>query len=172
MVHRKPDERERSSPRGRPFAKGNKEAVKKRKPSNKVLDDSGRESSVEGGVVAPHPLIITTHRLTDEIKQAKQVDQNITNITPEILNESVECVEEKIEPVQAKEDLKDLELIDSLEFKNGPNTLSIRFSKKHNRMFRIQVFLNEDNEIRPVTYAGARTGYTFWQLLKAALKKE
>ncbi len=167
MVHRKPNEGEKSKPRGKPFEKGNKRG----KATRKVLDDSGRESSVEGGVVAPHPLVITTHRLTDEIKQVKQVDQNITNITPEILNESVECAEEKIDQIQTKEDLKDLELIDSLDFINGPNTLSIRFSKKHNRMFRIQIFLNGDNEIRPVTYAGARTGYAFWNLLKAALKK-
>jgi hypothetical protein len=38
-------------------------------------------------------------------------------------------------------------------------------------MFRIQVFLNDQVEIRNVTYTGAKTGYGFWNLLKGALKK-
>jgi len=68
------------------------------------------------------------------------------------------------------DETKELELIESIDFKNGENKLSIRFSKKHNRMFRIQIFLNDKNEIRPVTYSGASTGKTFWSLLKGVLK--
>ncbi len=65
---------------------------------------------------------------------------------------------------------QELDLIDSMEFLNGENKLTIRFSKKHNRMFRIQVFLNDKHEVRPVTYTGSSTGYAFWNLLKGALK--
>ena len=75
------------------------------------------------------------------------------------------------EAAPAQNEVKELELIESLDFMNGTNKLSIRFSKKHNRMFRIQVFLNDTNEIRPVTYSGASTGGTFWKLLKGILKK-
>lgn len=63
-----------------------------------------------------------------------------------------------------------LDLIESIQFKNGENTLTINFSKKHNRMFRIQVFLNDKYEVRPVTYTGSSTGYAFWNFLKGALK--
>ena len=67
---------------------------------------------------------------------------------------------------------KELELIDSIEFRNGKNFLTIRFSKRHNRMYRIQIFLNDEFEVRPVTYTGASTGQTFWNLLKGSLNSE
>lgn len=70
-----------------------------------------------------------------------------------------------------KDDTKKFEIIEKIEFKNGENILSIRFSKKNNRMFRIQVFLNDEFEIRPVTYSGSSTGISFWNLLKGSLKK-
>jgi hypothetical protein len=71
-----------------------------------------------------------------------------------------------------EDEKKDMELepIDAIEFLNGKNKLTIRFSKRHNRMFRIQVFLNNTHEVRPVTYTGSSTGYAFWNLLKGALK--
>jgi len=49
--------------------------------------------------------------------------------------------------------------------------LSIRFSAVNNRRYRIQVFLNDETEVRPVTYQGSSSGYAFWKLLKGALKK-
>ena len=72
----------------------------------------------------------------------------------------------------SKKDKKPLELIDSLEFLRGTDKLTIRFSKKANRMYRIQIFLNNGSEIRPVTYTGARTAYTFWDMLKGCLKTQ
>jgi hypothetical protein len=70
-----------------------------------------------------------------------------------------------------KENNLDSELIETLEFKNGENTLTIRLLKKMTRMFRIQVMLNEKTEIRPVTYVGSSTAYCFWNMLKDSLKK-
>ena len=71
--------------------------------------------------------------------------------------------------VNSEEDKK-LQKIESLEFKNGENTLTIRFSKTNNRLFRVQVFLNEETEIRPMSLSGSSSGYSFWNLLKKALK--
>jgi hypothetical protein len=69
------------------------------------------------------------------------------------------------------EDSKANVLVDCLEFKSGENILKINLYKKHNRMFRIQIFLNESTEIRPSTYAGGNPALCYWKLLKNSLKK-
>lgn len=169
MVHREPIEGKKLKPRGRPFRKGNKRG----KLKDEVLASSGRESSLEGGVVAPALESSIVEPASDEIFHQlpklviETIDNTETNQVEEI--EPVEPVAEIKEEV--KKELKDLETIESIDFKNGDNTLSIRFSKRHNRMYRIQVFLNNELEIRHVTYTGASTGYAFWNLLKGALKK-
>lgn len=68
---------------------------------------------------------------------------------------------------------KDVELIESLDFftADGKNKMSIKYSKKSNRSFRIQMYLNDEQEMRPVSYTGSSTGNTFWALLKGAMKK-
>lgn len=168
MVHKDIIERrkEKLKPRGKPFPKDNI----KGKPKRKALVPSGRESSVEGGVVAPEPQSVIVEPLIDEYTVLKLLPTLVMNTTDQILKENMEIpIEPEIKPVA--EEVKDLELIESLDFINGPNKISIRFSKKHNRMFRIQVFLNDDNEIRPVTYSGATTGMAFWKLLKGVLKQ-
>lgn len=174
MVHREPSEGKKLKPRGRPFAKGNKRG----KITNEILATSGRESSLEGGVVALPLNSVIVDPASDGIlhQLPKLVMETLDNTLKECMEtnqaEVVEATEEVKEVKEVKkEELKDLETIESIEFKNGENTLSIRFSKRHNRMFRIQVFLNNENEIRPVTYTGASTGYAFWNLLKGALKK-
>lgn len=87
--------------------------------------------------------------------------------TPEIKEEV-----KKNEPEKQAETIdKSLTLIESIVFKNGENTITIRLSKKHNRMFRVQAFLNDAIEIRPVTYTGSSPAFAFWNLLKGALKK-
>ena len=156
---------EKLKPRGKPFPKDNVRG----KPKSKALVPSGRESSVEGGVVAPEPQSSIVEPLIEESTVLNLLPTLVMNTTDQILKENMETpIEPEIKPVA--EEVKDLELIESLDFINGPNKLSIRFSKKHNRMFRIQVFLNDDNEIRPVTYSGATTGMAFWKLLKGVLK--
>jgi hypothetical protein len=77
-----------------------------------------------------------------------------------------------IEPLESLEKKHTTpELIDCIDFNNGKNKLSIRFSKLNNRMYRIQMFLNDELQIRPVTYNGSSTGKTFWNLLKGSMKK-
>lgn len=66
---------------------------------------------------------------------------------------------------------KNSNVIDSIEFKKGFNTISINLIKKSNRMYTIKVLLNESIEIRPTTYQGSSAANTFWQLLTGALKK-
>jgi hypothetical protein len=61
------------------------------------------------------------------------------------------------------------EIVESLEFQNGKNKLEIRLSKKDNRNYRIQFFLNNDMELRPNTYNGSAGATTFWHLLKRVL---
>ena len=97
----------------------------------------------------------------------EEEDEQIIDETTDLKSIAQKGFHSRVEPKEAKE----LDLIESIDFKNGENTLSIRFSKRHNRMFRIQVFLNNKNEIRPVTYTGASTGYSFWALLKGAMNK-
>lgn len=63
-----------------------------------------------------------------------------------------------------------LNLLDSLEFKNGENKISINLIKRSNNSYRIQIFLNEKNEIRPTTYNGSSMAFAYWDLLKGTLK--
>lgn len=84
----------------------------------------------------------------------------------------IKLLPEAVKTVLSQEnDKKPLETIEEIDFFKGNDRLTIRFSKKHNRMFRIQIFLNNEIEVRPVTYTGARTGYSFWNLLKGAMQK-
>lgn len=166
MVHRDNSEGKKAKPRGRPFTKGHKRG----KPQNDVLVDSGRESGDEGRVVASDPRSAIVEEKNEQQDGIEfQIPKKGMETMEPTLKETMNTTQEEQAPI--KEEVKDLELIDALEFKNGENTLTIRFSKKHNRMFRIQVFLNNESEIRPVTYTGASTGYAFWNLLKGALKK-
>lgn len=165
MVHKDNSQGQKRKPRGRPFPKGNKRG----KLENDLLVPSGRESGDERGVVAPTLESTLQHCANAESGGFIDVPEEFMEAIHQTVKENMEIPQE--EQAEVKKEAKDLETIESLDFKNGENTLSIRFSKRHNRMFRIQVFLNNENEIRPVTYTGASTGYAFWNLLKGALKK-
>lgn len=169
MVHRNTDEghqepKQRGKARGRPFEKGHTIKTKSR---NKVLDDSGRESGDSRGVIAPDPqsLIVEAKK-----REKTHVTEPIQSPAKIVEPESTISLQVPVTKEAEKDDQSD-QIMDKIEFTNGENKLSIRFSKKHNRMFRIQIFLNDESEIRPVTYTGASTGYAFWNLLKGALKK-
>lgn len=140
MVHTDTGERKKFKPRGRPFAKGNKNG----KLENGVLVDNGHLGSNE-------------REFIDNMKQKN----NAEHIKKEVMEPKEE---EKIE--EAKNNV-----IEEIDFQNGQNKLTIRFSEVFNRRFRVQVFLNGDMEIRPVTYQGSSSGHAFWKLLKGALKK-
>lgn len=180
MVHKDIIERrkEKLKPRGKPFPKGNKRG----KIENETLANRGCESGVEGGAVTPIPQSVSAEPLIEDSSVLNLLPSLVMNITDDILKENMTTPAEigtigpgitldsiKVEPMT--EAVKDLELIESLDFMNGNNKLSIRFSKKHNRMYRIQVFINDEHEVRPVTYSGATTGVTFWNLLKGVLNK-
>jgi hypothetical protein len=113
-----------------------------------------RSPDVEEVAVACQPLIadgaiegtldaITRKVMDDLVDQPKHVDQTPT---------------------------ADLTPVDSIEFVNGKNTLKIVLSKKHNRMYRVQVYLNNTMEIRPATYTGFAPASTFWGFLKEITK--
>lgn len=165
MVHKDVIERrkEKSKPRGKPFEKGNQLRAKVK---GKAVDDSGHQIGVEGGVVAPAPQcsIVEPANANDGIEF--QLPSIAMDTLKPILKEAMNPT-----PTEEKEEKEnDVELIEAIDFMNGPNKLSLRFSKKKNRVYRIQVFLNDVEEIRPVTYSGATTGVSFWRLLKGTLK--
>ena len=160
----------KSRPRGRPFEKGNT----LRKSKNAISDPSGHTSSNEGGIITPPVESSIVPPSEGVLKDSFEHFQQVTKKTIEEFMEPVQLKEEDgYIDIQKKEmeDLIPLTLIESMDFTNGENKLSIRFSKKNNRMFRIQVFLNDESEIRPVTYNGSSTAYGFWNLLKKSLKK-
>lgn len=164
MVHKTISEGQKGKPRGRPFPKGNKRG----KFENNLLASSRSESSSEGG------FIDVPEEFMDAIHESLSVNQGSTeNESESVLNKLPELVMNAVDK-DIKDVLggaKEMELIECLDFKKGNSTLSIRFSKRHNRMYRIQIFLNDKLEIRPVTYTGSRTACAFWNLVKEAVRE-
>jgi hypothetical protein len=136
-------EKKKAKPRGKPFPKGNIRG----KIDDQVLAAEGYSRSPDGGIITS----------TDDWIEKESTQNALQEDKKEITSD------------QAK-DVKELVLIDSIDFMNGENKLSIRFSRRHNRMFRIQIFLNDIQEIRPMTYNGSSAATTFWNLLKGAMK--
>lgn len=161
---------QKSKPRGKPFQKGNVNG----KTIDKVLDTGGHQNSNEETVIKKKPAyrILTgtePDKKQDEQDMKKKVmeeDLIIPDDESKDLETETPCLTES-----DKDSDQSIKLIESIDFKNGKNTLTIRFSKKLNRMYRVQIFLNDDLEIRPVTYTGSSTGFTVWNLLKGTLKK-
>ena len=159
MVHEEDSRRKKLKPRGRPFPKNNKQG----KPKLDLLDTSGHEISHERGVIAPIAQL--------DFLEPLNANEGVFSKLPDLVMDTMDKIlKENMQP-EKKEDLKELELIETIEFKEGENKLEIRFSKRHNRMYRIQIFLNDEIEIRPVTYTGTSTGKSYWNLLKNSLKK-
>ena len=149
----------------------------KAKPVNEILDDTGHKgnSGNEGLEETENKSFVYKSKSP---KKEKKVEQKFVKSAkreipdPELTEEEFEI----LAPVQFNEeeteiDEKKLELMDSIPFKNGKNTLTIKYSKRNNRQFRIQIFLNDECEIRPVTYTGSQTGNAFWGLIKGVMKK-
>ena len=144
MVHEDSSYGKKLKPRGKPFPKGN------------------RRGSLEENLLAS-----TRHKDGDVGSDVEidEVNTNTTNTNNEF-NDSKDSINNDSSHSFKEEE----ELVDSIEFKNGENKLTIKFIKKSNRMFRLQVYLNDKIEVRPVTYTGSSTGYSFWNLLKGSLK--
>lgn len=186
MVHTKSSEGKKLKPRGRPFPKGNKRG----KLEECVLDASGCESGFNGAVIAPEPqslIVEAANSVVVEnlnevegkimpIDDTKPIQGEESNIGCEEPGSEIE-VESMIPqpiaiPLEGAETTKQTpanEVIDTIEFTKGKDKLTIVLSKKHNRMFRVQVFLNGTTEMRPGTYTGASPAMSFWNLLKGSL---
>ena len=170
MVHREPSEGKKRKPRGRPFPKGNNRG----KLENDVLDASGHESGDGGDIIAPlaqSPVVEALKQSYDEAEKQQQ----------EVLEEGIGCLAPGAtiegglgislhEQIPIKNPIEN-SVIESIEFLRGKDTMKIVLLKRHNRMYRIQIFLN-DSEIRPNTYTGASSAMAFWNLLKGSLKND
>jgi hypothetical protein len=149
----------------------NAEPTKKRKSNAKVLASEGLTVDIK-----PREL-----NISGEPKIYKKKDTKIPAIAKQTIDEedlseyvSIEIPEEvaeefEKEPVIAGFD--DYILEEELPFTDGKNTLKIKFFKRKNRMYCVKVYLNEDIQIRPVTFTGSQTGKSFWQMIKGSLKK-
>lgn len=144
MVHSEPSKGRPAKIRGRPFLPGNVRG----KPKPGILADTRHK----GG----------TGREDMSINAAEEEDDDND------LHETIENPTQAL-PSEAQEEEP---IIDQIEFTHGKNTLKIIMRKKHNRLFKTQVILNDKTEIRPVTYTGSTMAQAFWGLLKRSLLKE
>lgn len=75
-----------------------------------------------------------------------------------------------MENTVTEEKLNCVEVVDSMDFCNGENLLSVRLMRRPNRSHSVQIFMNGETEIRNVTYNGAKGALAYWNLLKGSLK--
>lgn len=144
MVHQESGPRKTSKPRGRPFPKGNK------------------RGKLEGDL-----LVTERHQISD----GGEIINQESSAELKLPAKAVEMMQSVIDAPKIETSSKEIELVESIDFMHGENKLSLRYSRKQNRSFRLQIFLNDELEIRPVTYQGSSTSYSFWNLLKGSLKK-
>lgn len=145
----------KSKPRGRPFPKGNIRG----KVRGTVEGIGVRKNDDKRGDLK-------------EVKTQKAEDL-VMDLFKDIETEGKksEILPETIRIELPKED--SLRLVDAINFKdeNG-NSLKIVLRERENRMYRLQIFLNDSQEIRPITFNGNSAATTFWNFLKTSLKKE
>lgn len=145
MVHTKVSGGSQDRVIGRPFQKGNY----KGKPRNEILDSKRPAIGNKQADIAPDE----KQASKTPLKEEKMEPQNLPVVKKE---------------VEAEENI----LVEAIEFKNGDNALRITLMRKTNRVYRIQVFLNDGLEIRPSTYTGSSGAMNVWKLLKSYLKKD
>lgn len=163
------------------------------------MDASGREISVGGDIIAPTsnksnvgqkkgiPMNSNPVLKKEVDDQGREVVTALKDCTVSLEGEGKVEVEGKTYNVEfdtkpmeggvevtanAVPSVAASETVDSLTFSNGNDTLKIVLIKKHNRMFRLQMFLNENIEIRNNTFNGASQAYNYWDLLKNSLNKK
>lgn len=108
---------------------------------------------------------VTRESMTnDNLDISKDVEVEIKESEP--LNVQIG---KKADWVNENMKFKDDETLDSIDFMNGDSKLTVVLKKRHNRMFKIQVYLNGTTEIKPVTYNGSHTAFTFWNLFKSMI---
>ena len=62
------------------------------------------------------------------------------------------------------------EIFDCIEFTKGNHKLKINLSHHVNRVWKLNILIDDEIEIRPSTYAGSKMAKTFWEMLKGSLK--
>ena len=140
-----------------PFAKGYT-------PHNKKIKDPSMKAPVEKKIEPP----------ASKEPEFTQIIRGLTNGTGgTVVSGSGVTIESAEHASNIDKIMKDnnQELVERVDFFDGKNKLSIAFIKKNSRMFRIQIFLNDSLEIRPVTYNGRSPASAYWELLKSELKK-
>lgn len=158
MVFEDDSERPKAKPRGRPFPKGNI----KGKDRSMHMASARHERSVSGATIA----LGIQNEIEEPVKEKIGVAAELPPLAPQV------SAEDPIKKVLAKDE-KNVQFIDSLDFRddNG-NTLRIVLSNNQNRSYRLQIFLNDKREIRPITYNGRTSACEFWELLKESLKRK
>lgn len=147
--------------RGRPFVKGHKRG----KSDCKILDNSGHALRDRRETVEPN-------RVKFNKNLPEQEDSGNIDIPDIVMKKLCNQFEEATSIPQNAEKEENIGVLEKIEFTNGENKLSIVFSAINHRKFKIQVFLNEDTELRPVTYQGSRSATSYWNLLKGVLKND
>jgi len=149
----------------------NAEPTKKRKPDTKVLatngltmDNAPRKLDFSGA-----PKIYKKKHTKNARVDKETFDEELINTM--ITEEQHETACEEFGQNIVKTTNEDYSLIEELTFVNGKNSLKIKFFKRANRLYCVKVFLNENTEIRPVTFAGSLTGKSFWSMIKGSIKK-
>jgi len=137
--------------------------------------------------IAPKEAITPTERQSPSVEAKQSPVEAVTPATNFVTRATDAPVEERMAAleelkkdfeeglVNAPRDIRqnpmaDLTPVEAIEFTNGKNKLKILLSKKHNRMYRVQIFLNDSVEIRPATYTGFAPASTFWGFLKEITK--
>lgn len=155
----------------------NEPAFRKRKSGSntgEVMDALGRSTSDKRKTIAPKQDKEPQPPLNENLEPCGDVGtmqaddgSNVFYQLPKAIVETIDQMtkQELSTPVPPVD-----ELVDNISFSDGKNTLKIVFIKKQNRMYRIQIFLNDNMEIRPATYTGSNTAEMFWKLLKGSLK--
>lgn len=147
---------ERRKARGRPFVKGN---VKGKPPEELMIEDTQEK---EEAICA----------VEDEFTKETSFEK-ITHSIPPSQPKKRQKKESKQTELKKEDNEVNLnsELVESLDFFDGENKLSIRLLKTPNRLYKINVILNDKLEIRPTTYPGAVAGVSYWNLLKGFVGK-
>lgn len=149
----------------------NAEPTKKRKSLTKVLaaeghtvDNKPRELNITG----TPKIYKKSNTKIPSVDKERFEDEDLS----EHINEEMHKLTcEKFENVAEKIEISDYILEEELPFSDGKNSLKIKFFKRKNRMYCVKIYLNEDIQIRPITFTGSQTGKSFWQMIKGSLKK-
>jgi hypothetical protein len=125
--------------------------TKSEKFKRKGLDDSGRKTISKGGITFPHTLNVVQAPLKPKIELTEKQTEKMKESLP-------------------KKNIE-IEIIDCIEFVNGKNKLKIQFSKKTSRIFNVKIMLNDEIELKPLSFVTKSLATDSWEMLKRVLQK-